>query len=884
MTSDPNTPASSKVSPLRRQYLQLKKRYPDAILLFRLGDFYETFDDDAVLLAAELQIVLTGRDMGKGQRAPMAGIPYHSLETHLAKLVQRGHKVAICEQLTDPATSVGLVERDVVRIITPGTAVEPNLLDERANNYLASAFIEGNRLGFAYVDASVGSFYVTQIPSNQPLNTLREELERLRPAELLWPYDPRGAKPASPAELAFAGRFEAYDQRYFSLDNARSILLEHYQVASLDGFGCAGLPLAIRAAGAIVRYLLESQPGARPQLSPLKTYSLDNFMTLDPGTRRNLELTQTVRSGTVKGSLLWALDRTRTAPGGRLLRRWLQEPLLDLRRLKNRHDAVEALLLDLEGRQRLVGALSSMPDIERLTNRVAMRLATPREVIGLAKAIEQVESLRVELERLTTAPIPQAGALKLLSDRLPDCRAINQIIQAAIVEVPPNSFADGGVIARGFSAQLDELYRSSAGAREWIAGLEAIERERTGIRNLKVGYNRVFGYYIEVSNSNSTLVPADYLRKQTLVNAERFITPELKDKEALVLSAQERISELESALFRELCSEIGQSREKLLQAAEAVAQVDALLSFAEVAADRRYVRPELDDSYELSIVAGRHPVVEISQQDTPFVPNDLGLSCDGNQIIVLTGPNMAGKSTYLRQAALIVLMAQIGSFTPAERARIGLVDRIFTRIGAQDDLGAGQSTFLVEMLETANLLTQSTRRSLLILDEVGRGTSTYDGLAIAQAVVEYIHNHPKLGARTLFATHYRELTALEGRLPRVRNYQTEVVEQDGKVVFLHRVTPGAADRSYGIHVAQLAGVPRAVVRRADDILRGLEQGGANKHPSKTEEQPELQLSLFSEPDPVVEEIKRLDIMSMTPIEALSKLYELQSRLKDNAHG
>ncbi len=884
-----NPPAPAKLTPLRRQYLQLKKRFPDAILMFRLGDFYETFDDDAILVSSELNIVLTGREAGKGKRIPMAGVPYHSLETHLAKLIRSGHKVAVCEQLSEPSAGSALVERDVVRVVTPGTVVEPNLLDERVNNYLASVSIQGDRVGIAYVDVSVGTFHATQIRSKEPLVRIREEIERINPAELLWPYDPREAPPSPPAELGFTGRFEPFDQRYFALNNARSSLLDLYGVASLDGFGCAGLPMAVRAAGAIVRYLSDSQPGARLQLNSLTTYSLGGFMVLDPSTRKNLELTRTVRGESGRGSLLWALDKTRTAPGARLLRRWLHEPLLDLNRLNGRHDIVQVLVNDLDGRRKIGETLVGMPDLERLTHRVVSRLATPHELIGLVKAIERLEGLRAELDRLVQLPVTEAVALRPIVGQLPDLGFVASLIRNAIVEDPPNSFADGGVIAPGCSAQLDEIKQSTAGARQWITSLEVTERKRTGIKGLKVGYNRVFGYFIEVSKANSDRVPSDFVRKQTLVNAERYITPELKEQEAVVLGAQEKISELEALLFRELCGEIAGSRERLLQAAEVVAQTDVLRSMAEVAVERNYVRPELEESTDLEISDGRHPVVEVSRGDTPFVPNDVHISCNDDQVVILTGPNMAGKSTYLRQTALIVLMSQIGSFVPASRAKIGLVDRIFTRIGAQDDLGAGQSTFLVEMLETANLLTQCTRRSLLILDEVGRGTSTYDGLAIAQAVVEYIHNHPKLGSRTLFATHYRELTALEGRLPRVRNYQTQVVEQEGEVVFLHQVTPGASDRSYGVHVAKLAGVPRAVVRRAEEILQSLERGDAVALSSDMRRggnggEAELQLSMFGEPDPIIEDLRALDVMSMTPIEALGKLYELQSRLKVDPEG
>jgi DNA mismatch repair protein MutS len=874
----------SALTPLRRQYLQLKRRFSDAILLFRLGDFYEAFDEDARLISAELDIVLTGRDASRGQRIPMAGIPYHSLDTHLARLVKKGYRVAVCEQLSDPKLSRGLVERDVTRIVTPGTVVEPTMLDDRRNNYLVAIVPELPRhgaadgalsFGLSYVDVTTGEFAATQL-ARDDIHTLDRELERLGPAEVLVPGDTTGW--TLPAGLAGI-RLTRIDSWKAELTGAREALCRQFGVKSLEGFGCASQPLAIRAAGAVVQYLAETQRASLTQLAELRTYHTGDYILLDSATRRNLELSETVRGTNGRGSLIWVLDRTRTPGGARLLRAWLNQPLIDVDRLNARLAAVQELYDDTSSRTQLRDLLGRVRDLERLIGRVGQGIASPRDLIALSASLGVVPAIRAVLAppaKLGNVPQRQA-----LADELDGSPELIELVDAALVASPPASSADGGIIREGFSPELDELRKSTEHARRWIENLESVERERTGIRGLKVGFNRVFGYYLEVSNANREVVPQSYIRKQTLVGAERYVTPELKEYETIVLNANERIAETEQALFRQICAQLATARAHVTRTAQAVARADVFANLAEVAVQNAYVRPVLDDGTTIEIIGGRHPVVEESRPDEPFTPNDVTLSTDSAQIVLLTGPNMAGKSTYLRQVALVVLLAQIGSFVPAESARIGLVDRIFTRVGAQDDLSAGQSTFLVEMLETAHLLTQSTRRSLLLLDEVGRGTSTYDGLAIAQAIVEYIHNHPRLGARTLFATHFHELTELASVLPRVRNFRMDVREDGNDVQFLHRVVPGGADRSYGVHVARLAGIPRAVTRRAEEILRELERKGGRANRGRHEPAVEtVQLTLLGEPSPALEELRSLDVVSLTPIEAISKLFELQQKARD----
>jgi len=852
------------MTPIRRQYLQIKKKYPQAIVLFRLGDFYETFDDDAKLVARELEIALTSREMGKGQRVPLAGIPYHSLEGYLARLVGRGYKVAICEQMAEASEVKGIIPREVVRVITPGTVVETSLLAAKENNYLAAALEEKGACGLAYVDVTTGEFATTQLPPD----ALYPELERLRPAELLVPRDsPLGSGLGVPVTPLEAWSFE--------LDQSRETLLQHFGVASLEAYGCARLPLAVRAAAAILHYLRETQKSAIGQLTSLATYSVDSFMVLDPYTRGNLDLVTHSRSGRTAGSLLSVIDRTRTPMGGRLLRRWLSQPLLDRESLVARQEAIAAFYDGPAIRAEMASLMAHMPDLERLTGRIASAVASPREVVAQGRGLEAAGQVQELLGNMRGADL--FIALPLL-DPCPD---LSRLVREALVEAPPVSLSEGGVIREGFSPELDQFKASVREARRYIAGLERREKERTGIKSLKVGYNKVFGYYIEISKASISQAPDDYLRKQTLVGAERFITPELKEYESLVLNAQERMAELEAALFRQVCQTIASRLEVLLSTAAALAHVDVYASLADVAATYGYIRPELTEEEGIIILGGRHPVVErhLSPGEV-FVPNDTQLSSDDCQIAILTGPNMAGKSTYLRQVALIVLMAQIGSFVPAQSVRLGLVDRIFSRVGAQDDLAFGQSTFMVEMTETANILNHASRRSLIILDEIGRGTSTYDGMAIARAVIEHLHNLPRLGAKTLFATHYHELVEMANVLPRVRNFNVAVSEEGGRVVFLHKIVAGGADKSYGIHVAQLAGLPRAVTQRAQEILSDLENGyGPNQAGSAPQAKapPSQQLSLFPEKSPLLQDLAALDVDALTPLQAITKLYELKKR-------
>jgi len=865
--------ASYKLTPVRRQYLQIKKQYPNTIVLFRLGDFYETFDEDAKIVSRECDIVLTSRPVGKKQRVPLAGVPYHAVEGYTAKLIGKGYKVAIVDQVSEQPVGRGLkprlVRREVVRVITPGTVVEPTLLEEKRNNYLAALVVDGDRAGIAYVDITTGEFATTQLEGDDVQQAVQQELERLQPAEVLIGGEGLTSIPYP---------LTTYDDWRFELGNARQALLDHFGVASLEGYGCEGLPLAVCAAGAIIQYLRETQKAALEQLTHLSTYSTSAFMNLDAATRRNLELTETIRTRSIKGSLLGVLDETVTAMGGRLLRRWLNQPLLDLEALKGRLDAVEAFCRDTPLRTKVISLLKQLRDLERLTSRVVQGIAGPRDLIGIRQSLEVVPKiLEIGSWKSEAGEGPTSNFQPLIS-KLDPCEDVITLIAQAIVEDPPATLSAGGVIAPGFSAELDNIVAASRDAKRWVANLERAERERTRIKSLKVGYNKVFGYYIEVTKPNLALVPKEYIRKQTLVNAERFITPELKEYESLILNAQERILDLESRIFRQVCEQVAASSERLLATARALARLDVYAALAEVALRHNYARPKLTTDDEIHIIAGRHPVVELTQREEPFVPNDVHLTPE-ERILVITGPNMSGKSTFLRQVALIVLMAQIGSFVPADEATIGLVDRFFTRIGAQDEIWAGQSTFMVEMIETANILNHATNRSLLILDEIGRGTSTYDGVSIAWAVVEHIHNHPKLRAKTLFATHYHELTELANVLPRVRNYNVAVAEEGDRVIFLHKIVPGGADRSYGIHVAQLAGLPKTVVHRAEEILEELEREARvpTKRPKAAEAQ---QLALFpTKPHPVVEELSKLDVNSMTPLEALNKLYELQQKAK-----
>jgi DNA mismatch repair protein MutS len=854
------------ISPIRKQYLEIKRQYPDAILFFRLGDFYETFDQDAEIAARELDIVLTSRSVAKDTRIPMAGIPHHAAENYLARLIERGYHVAICEQVGDQPIK-GLFPRQVVRVVTPGTVLEPGLLPGDSNNYLACIFLQTENdkqlASVAFVDITTGEFAATELVGDDLLMTLRSELTRLRPAEILYPDN---LKPPN----GLTGHLTSWPSWRFELGRCQQELMNHFEVSTLDGFGLREQTTCIRTAGAIIQYLSETQPSALKLLTSLGTYSLTEFMVLDAATRRNLELTETIRGGTVKGTLLGVLDYTITPMGKRYLRQWVNKPLLDVERIKQRQNEIAYFFTNGLKRAELRASLKPFGDLERLTNRILAGTALPRDLVALRSTLTLLPDLRAHL------PVGESPLSKTLED-FHLCQQELELLQASLADDPPSTLQNVGVIRPGFSAELDGILERSRHARDWIASLESVERQRTGIKSLKVGYNKVFGYYIEVTRANAGIVPEEYIRKQTLINAERFITPELKEYETLVLNAEERIREIEGRIFNEICSRLALSAQKLISTARALAHLDTLASLAEIAALGGYVCPEIVAEDVLDIRDGRHPVVEQALSGERFIPNDTIFSPE-ERIRIITGPNMSGKSTYLRQVALITLMAQMGSFVPAKSARIGLVDRIFTRIGAQDEIHAGQSTFMVEMIETANILHHASPRSLLVLDEIGRGTSTYDGVSIAWAVVEYIHNHPRLRAKTLFATHYHELTQLADFLPGVSNYNVAVSEADNQVVFLHKIIPGGADRSYGIHVGQLAGLPRPVIQRAGEIMHQLESSSGKA--VKINPQLPKQLALFPETNPLIEELKSLDLNTLTPIEALTKLYEWRQRYLD----
>jgi DNA mismatch repair protein MutS len=869
-------PKVEDITPIRKQYLEIKRQYPNAILFFRLGDFYETFDQDAEIAARELDIVLTSRPVGKGVRVPLAGIPHHAVENYLARLIEHGYHVAICEQVGDQPNK-GIFPREVVRVVTPGTLMESGLLPADANNYLACVQILDDQAGVAYVDISTGEFAATQLNNDDIRVTLRAELTRLHPAEVLFPDN-------TSLPDGLTGHLTAWQPWRFELARCQDTLQKHFSVASLDGFGLRGMALAVQAAGAIVQYLAETQTNALKLLTSLNTYSTSEFMNLDASTRRNLELVETIRDGNVQGSLLGELDRGITPMGKRLIRQWVSKPLLDVAQIHVRQRGVQYLFSHGILRAELRAALKPINDLERLTTRLVSGSAQPRDLVGLRGTLQRLPGIyqlfaEDRSNRLDSASEITSKALDPVLKDFEPCDEELQLVENAIADDPPATLQNTGVIRGGFSAELDGVIERSRHAREWIANLEAVERERTGIKTLKVGYNKVFGYYIEVTRANSELVPAEYIRKQTLVNAERYITPEMKEYEALVLNAEDTIHDIETRIFRQVCEQLSTGSHKLLNTAKVLATLDVYASLAEVAALGAYVLPEVVAEDVLEIHEGRHPVVEHSLKNERFITND-AIFEEGERIRILTGPNMSGKSTFLRQVALIVLMAQIGSFVPASSARIGLVDRIFTRIGAQDEIYSGQSTFMVEMVETSNILHHATQRSLLILDEIGRGTSTYDGVSIAWAVVEYIHNHPSLRAKTLFATHYHELTQLADLLPGVRNYNVAVSETGGKVVFLHKIIPGGADRSYGIHVGQLAGLPAPVVQRAEQIMLQLEKSSGKA--IKIDPEVPRQMALFPETNPLLDELKNLDMNALSPIEALNKLYEWKKKFLDHS--
>jgi DNA mismatch repair protein MutS len=970
------TTSNEQLTPMMRQYRQIKAQYPDTILFWRLGDFYETFEEDAKLLAATLDVTLTRRSNAtkSGDGVPMAGVPYHAVENYVQRLLQLGYRVAIAEQISpteamqtdtrtksvyqradmmrDRASQKGMVDREVVRVLTPGTLVEPSLIDARSNNYLAAVIIERGRVGLAYTDISTGEFAATELDGPKALLRLEGEITRLHPAEILVSDDeqarpellqPKNARLAQdlqpmhrdererllPHERVARkvdgqeasgewtqGRVTAFASWRWDAQTARDALKQQFGSGSLQGFSLHDKPLAIRAAGAMLQYLIETQRMAVSQLTGVRYYSVEEFMFLDPQTRRNLELLES-SSGRKHGSLIDVLDQTRTPMGARLIRRWISQPLLDIERLQQRQAAIKRFVDDALLRAEMRTRLKQIGDMERTVNRVVQGVALPRDLVRLREALSALPDLLAILGTAEVRPLEASIAEtdegftlddELFDDGLSDnnasvastgstldaCTDIAKLLERAIADNPPallggwNPKDSENVIRRGFDPAIEELLQRSSEARQWMNDLERREIERTGIKSLKVGYNKNFNWYIEISKAvPESQIPPEYIRKQTLVGAERYRTAELDEYETILLLAEQKLNELEREAFKRVLTMTAQQASRLLATARGLAELDVYAALADVAVRGRYTCPTLTEEPVLRIEGGRHPVVE-QTLDQPFVANDVEMNAASTQILVITGPNMSGKSTYLRQVALIVLLAQIGSWVPADLAEIGLVDRIFTRIGAQDDIATGQSTFMVEMTETASILAQSTRNSLIVLDEIGRGTSTYDGLAIARAVVEYIHNHPRLGARTLFATHYHELTELAQVLPRVRNYSVQVTEADGHVVFLHKIVPGAADRSYGVHVAELAGIPKSVVQRAKQLLAELE--GSNKAERQRIRgimqqgavvDPQIQLSLFTgqAEHPVVEMLRDLQIEELTPIEALTMLYDLQRQAR-----
>ncbi len=865
--------ATTELTPMRRQYQQMKEQNSDCILFFRLGDFYEMFDEDAVLAARELDLTLTTRDRGKPkeEQTPMCGVPYHSVDTYIARLVQKGYKVAICEQMVDPALCKGLVDRDITRIITPGTVTESCMLDENKNNYMACVYGEGGNFGLAFCDVSTGAFFSTICSDPQ---NVASELGRFSPSEVLrW-----GENVDCEAidDVIFRRLNCCVDEgrpEQFALEPAEKILESHFG-QSLASLGIAGLPAAVIAAGALLRTLLSLQKNDLAHIRELQYYTTGRFMELDLDARRNLELTETMRSKEKKGTLLWVLDKTHTAMGGRMLRSWLEKPLLDVGEITRRHAAVEELVDSVIVRGELEEALKDVTDFERVTTRIVTGTVNCRDLLGLARGLRALPEVK---RQLLSCASPLLKKLEAAMDPLTDCA---DRIENTIVDDPPLTVREGGIIRPGANAEADALRDIMEGGSGTIAAIEASEREKTGIRTLKVGFNRVFGYYIEVSKSFLSQVPPEYIRKQTLANCERYITQELKDLENQVLTAKDRLTALEYQIFTELRQYLSEQASRIQATAAAVAAADALCSLAAVAVQRGYCRPEITLGREISITDGRHPVVEAMLKDSLFVPNGTEIGQENNTVAIITGPNMAGKSTYMRQVALIVLMAQMGSFVPARAARIGLVDRVFTRIGASDDLASGQSTFMVEMAEVASILKYATSRSLLILDEIGRGTSTYDGMAIARAVLEYCASPKRLGAKTLFATHYHELASMESKLPNVKNYNIAVKKRGEQMIFLRKIVPGATDDSYGIEVAKLAGIPNAVITRAREILSELEREGGAPAPVITREEPQDQVSMLDlSGQRIVEALSKLTVETLTPIEAMNELYKLKKLLE-----
>ncbi len=894
--------SSPKLSPLMEQYYREKKKYPDAILLFRIGDFYETFNDDAVTVARDLNITLTSRQRDDaGNKIPLAGVPYHALDAYLSRLIKAGHKVAICDQVEDPKTAKGLVKREITRVVTPGTIIEPSMLEESSNNFLAALLMEDERAGIAFVDVSTGEFLTTEIPSER----VAAEMAKFRPAECI-----------APSEISLDGYKVQVVEDAFSLESARVALAAKFGpdfaermrlegpvgIASTDGtermlvtdgidnVECASKELSIRACGAILTYLHKSHFDALGHIGEIRQYFGSDFMMLDEVTLRNLEIQRNIRDRSRRGTLIEFLSRTKTPMGSRVLSRWIQMPLLSVEKIKMRLDAVEELIKNPLLRESLGEELKGASDMERLVGRVSCGTANPKDLIVLKNSLQRLPAIHQALESVS------AQYLQELKDRLGPQGDIVSLIERSVADDPPANLREGGAVKDGFNAELDQLRDLLRDGKGWISRLENSEKKRTGIKSLKVGYTGVFGYYLEVSRPNLHLVPEDYIRKQTLANAERFITSELKEMEARILSAQERSYALEQEIFSLIRSDIASRAQEIQLKAAAIGELDVLLAFAAVASENSLVKPEFNSEGKIALRSSRHPVLDSAMRGG-FVPNDVYLDNDSCRLVILTGPNMAGKSTFMRQIALAVIMAQAGSFVPASHASLCMVDRIFTRVGAYDDLSAGQSTFMVEMTEIANILRSATEDSLVLLDEVGRGTSTFDGLSIAWAISEYLHSVVK--AKAVFATHYHQLTQLEGVLPSAKNFNMAVKEEKGTITFLRTVVPGATDKSYGVHVARLAGVPAAVTKRADEILKQIEREAVveplagSKRGRKASKSKYTQLIFFDQPggerglqekqiqsDPVAEEILRLDLDSMTPREALNRLAEYQKRLKE----
>ena len=881
------------LSPMMAQYMETKKQYSDCILFYRLGDFYEMFFDDALTASRELEITLTGKECGLEERAPMCGVPYHAVDSYLSRLVQKGYKVAIAEQMEDPKLAKGLVKREVIRVVTPGTITSAQALDETKNNYLMGIVYLADKMGVSVADITTGDFLVTEVSTDR---ALFDEINKFSPAEVIC-NDAFSMSGISLEDLKDRYHFtvSALDSHFFQDDSCRRVLREHFKVGSLEGLGLGDYDCGVIAAGAVLQYLYETQKSTLDHLTTIVPYATGNYMVLDSSTRRNLELLETMREKQKRGSLLWVLDKTRTAMGARLLRTWIEQPLISREEILKRQNAIEELNLNYISREELGEYLNPVYDLERLIGRISYKTANPRDLLAFRNSIAMVPHIKRLLGEFTS------DALKELEQELDPLEDLEDLITRAIVEEPPITVREGGMIRDGYNEEADRLRHAKTEGKTWLAELEARERESTGIKNLKVKYNKVFGYYFEVTNSFKDLVPEYFIRKQTLTNAERYTTDELKNLEDVILGAEDKLFSLEYDLFCGVRDAIAAEVVRIQKTARAIAAVDVFVSLSVVATRSNYVKPQINEKGTIQIKGGRHPVVEKMMRDDMFVANDTILDNSRNRISIITGPNMAGKSTYMRQTALIVLMAQIGSFVPADQANIGICDRIFTRVGASDDLASGQSTFMAEMTEVANILRNATRNSLLILDEIGRGTSTFDGLSIAWAVVEHISNTRLLGAKTLFATHYHELTELEGLMSGVTNYCIAVKEQGDDIVFLRKIVKGGADKSYGIQVAKLAGVPDSVISRAKELVeqlvdsdltartREIAEGNApagHKPVPKPDDVEMSQLTLFDtvREDDIIEELKNLELGNMTPIDALNTLYRMQTKLKNRWSG